>query len=318
MGTLHRGDAVADLAVLLTAYGSPERPEDIEPYLTHIRGGEKPTPEAVADLRRRYDAIGGRSPLPEITRSQAAELQRALEETGIRATVFAGMKHWRPFIRDVVGAIVAQGFSRILGIALAPHYSRMSIGGYEEAIHEGLTACGGSAEVTMVREWHRHPSFVRAWANSIAAIRRSRPEFAAVDATVLFTAHSLPKRILEEGDPYPEQLVASSRAIASEVGAERWSYAWQSAGSRGAWLGPSVRERLEELVAQGTTAVLVAPIGFTSDHLEILYDLDVQARGQAEGLGLRWTRAPSLNAGPALAATLVSIVAAEIGPSAPS
>ena len=308
---------VRDLAVLLMAYGSPSRPEDLPAYLADIRGGEEPFPAAVADLRRRYDAIGGRSPLPEITRSQGSELQRALDAQGVPAEVFVGMKHWRPFIGDVVGDIAAQRFSRILGVALAPHYSRMSIGAYEDAIQGGLTVCGGSPEVTMVKEWHRHPDFVRAWADPIAAIRRVRPEFGAEDAALLFTAHSLPKRIVEEGDPYPEQLVESSRAIAAAAGVSRWSHAWQSPGSRGAWLGPSVRERLEEVATQGTSAVLVAPIGFTSDHLEILYDLDIEARGHAERLGLRWARVPSLNAGPALVATLLSIIRNEAALGAP-
>ena len=165
-----------DLAVLLMAYGSPSRPEEVAAYLADIRGGEEPPPEAVADLRRRYDAIGGRSPLLEITRSQAAELQQTLSQQGTSAKVFVGMRHWHPFIRDVVKDIVAQRYERILGIALAPHYSRMSIGAYEEAIHEGLTVCKGSVEVTMVKQWHLYPGFIRAWADPIAAIRRARGE----------------------------------------------------------------------------------------------------------------------------------------------
>jgi len=297
-----------DLAVLLMAYGSPSRAEDLPAYLADIRGGEKPPPEAVADLRRRYDAIGGRSPLQEITRSQATELQRVLDEQEIRATVFVGMKHWHPFIGDVVQDIAARRFERILGIALAPHYSRMSIGGYEEAIHEGLSVCGGSAEVTMVKQWHLHPGFIRTWADPIAAVRRARKEFGSDDAVLLFTAHSLPERIVEEGDPYSKQLEESSRAIASAVSAPRWTFAWQSAGSHGRWLGPSISEKLKELATQGAKAGLAAPIGFTSDHLEILYDLDIAARVRAEELGLRWARVPSPNASPLLVSTLADIV----------
>ncbi len=290
------------------AYGSPSRLEDLTAYLTDIRGGDAPSPEAVADLRRRYDAIGGRSPLSEITRSQAVELQRALDEGGISGHVFVGMKHWHPFVRSVVREVVEQRWKRILGLALAPHYSRISIGAYEEAIHEGLKVCGGSAEVTMVKQWHMHPGFIRAWADSIAAIRRARPEFASEDAVLLFTAHSLPERIVEEGDPYREQLEESARAIASAVGSPAWAVAWQSAGSRGRWLGPSLSERLKELASDGVKAVLAAPIGFTSDHLEILYDLEIEARTRAEGLGIRWARTPSLNASPALISTLATIV----------
>lgn len=297
-----------DLAVLLMAYGSPSRPEDIEPYLADIRGGATPSPEAVEDLRRRYDAIGGRSPLPEITRSQAAELQGALSREGIPARVFVGMKHWHPYVRDIVKGILDEGFGRILGIVLAPHYARMSIGAYEDAIHEGLRASGRSAEVTMVRQWHLHPGFVRTWADSLQAIRQARPEFAADDARVLFSAHSLPKKIVEEGDPYPGQLQESCKAIASALGTDRWVFAWQSAGSRSTWLGPSVEDRLKELSAEGVRAVLSAPIGFTSDHLEILYDLDIGARDRATQLGMRWARTPLPNASPALTETLTSLV----------
>src|SRR3972149_447624 len=224
-------------AVLLMAYGSPARPEEIESYLAHIRGGDRPSPEATADLRRRYDAIGGRSPLLEITRSQAAELQRALEGAGIRAPVFVGMKHWHPFIRDVVTDIVAKGFPRIL-----------------------------------------------------------------------FSAHSLPKRILDEGDPYPQQLKETCTAIAEKLGTDRWSFAWQSAGSRGTWLGPSVLETLDELAGHGVKAGLSAPIGFTSDHLEILYDLDIGAASHARELGIRWGRVPLPNASPAFIAGLAGMV----------
>jgi len=305
---LSRGWVMKSPAVLLMAYGSPARPEEIESYLAHIRGGDRPSPEATADLRRRYDAIGGRSPLLEITRSQAAELQRALEGAGIRAPVFVGMKHWHPFIRDVVTDIVAKGFEQIIGIALAPHYSRISIEGYEAATHEGLRACGGSTELVMVRDWHLEPGLIRTWADAVGAIQRARPEFGEDGARILFSAHSLPKRILDEGDPYPQQLKETCTAIAEKLGTDRWAFAWQSAGSRGTWLGPSVLETLDELAVHGVKAVLSAPIGFTSDHLEILYDLDIGAASHARELGIRWGRVPLPNASPAFIAGLANTV----------
>ncbi len=302
------GWAMKSPAVLLMAYGSPARPEDSESDRTHSRGGDCPSPEATADLRRRYDAIGGRSPLLEITRSQAAELQHALEGAGIRAPVFVGMKHWHPFIRDVVTDIVAKGFEQIIGIALAPHYSRISIEGYEAATHEGLRACGGSTELVMVRDWHLEPGLIRTWVDAIGAIQRARPEFGEDGARILFSAHSLPKRILDEGDPYPQQLKETCTAIAEKLGTDRWAFAWQSAGSRGTWLGPSVLETLDELAVHGVKAVLSAPIGFTSDHLEILYDLDIEAGRHAIDLGIQWARAPLPNASPMFIDTLVSLV----------
>lgn len=299
-------------AVLLMAYGSPGSPDDVEPYLAHIRGGERPAPEAVADLRRRYDAVGGRSPLPEITRCQAAELQRALAEGGVHVPVFVGMKHWHPFIGDVVRGLVDRGIEEVIGLALAPHYSSLSIGAYEQAVHAGLRVCGGAAELTMIAQWHLEPGLVRTWADSLAAIRRARPEFAGERGRILFSAHSLPSRILAEGDPYPRQLIETCEAIAGKLGTDDWTFAWQSAGSRGQWLGPSVVETLDAIARDGTKSVLSAPIGFTSDHLEILYDLDVEAASRARRAGLQWARAPLPNASPEFIATLAAIVSRTI------
>lgn len=305
---LTRAISVRKRAVLLMAYGSPIHPNDVEPYLTHIRGGERPSSEAVADLRRRYDAIGGRSPLLEITRGQARELHRVLAEDDIRIPVFVGMKHWHPFIGDVVRELMDQGIEELIGLVLAPHYSGLSIGAYEEAVHMGLRACGGAAELTMVPHWHLEPGLIRMWADSLAAIRRARPEFGGKDARILFSAHSLPSRIVAEGDPYPSQLKETCEAIATALGTDAWTFSWQSAGSRGQWLGPSVLETLDLMVRDGARSVLSAPIGFTSDHLEVLYDLDIEAGSHAARIGLRWARAPLPNASPAFIATLAAIV----------
>jgi ferrochelatase len=290
------------------AYGSPQQKEEIAAYLEHIRGGERPSAELVADVERRYDAIGGRSPLLEITRAQAAELERALAKRGRPVRVWAAMKHSPPFAADVVGEAHAEGARRFLGVALAPHFARMSIGGYERALRAAAEALPGVKSIEMVASWHLEPALIEAWAEAIRAIRRARPEFAEPNASVLFSAHSLPARIAAEGDLYPEQLAQTCSAVASASDVARWSFAWQSAGSRGEWLGPPLLERLRESAAGGVRAMLSAPVGFVSDHLEVLYDLDIEARAEAERLGLKWIRAPMPNASPRLIEALANVV----------
>lgn len=294
-------------AVVLMAYGSPQRKEEIAAYLEHIRGGERPSAEAVADLERRYDAIGGRSPLLEITRAQAAELERALAKRGRPVRVWAAMKHSPPFAAEVVREAHFEGARRFLGVALAPHFARMSIGGYERALRAAAEALPGVKSIEMVGSWHVEPALIEVWAEAIRAIRRARPEFAAEDASVLFSAHSLPARITAEGDHYPEQLEQTCSAVARASDVAHWSFAWQSAGSRGEWLGPPLHTALEKLKADGARAVLSAPVGFVSDHLEVLYDLDVEACAQAERLGMRWARAPMPNASPQLIEALADV-----------
>lgn len=300
-------------AVVLMAYGSPQRKEEVAAYLEHIRGGERPSAEQIADLQRRYDAIGGRSPLLEITRSQAAELERALANRGCQVRVWAAMKHSPPFAAEVVRDAHAEGARRFLGVALAPHFARMSIGGYERALRAAAEALPAVESVKMVQSWHLEPSLIGAWAEAVRAIRRARPEFAAEDAPVLFSAHSLPARIAAEGDPYPEQLAQTCSAVAGASAVAQWSFAWQSAGSRGAWLGPPVLETLRKLAAGGARFVLSAPVGFVSEHLEVLYDLDIEARAEAERLGLRWARAPMPNASPRVIEALANVVERALG-----
>ena len=295
-------------AVVLMAYGSPQRKEEIGAYLEHIRGGERPSAEGLVDLERRYDAIGGRSPLLEITRAQAAELERAFAKRGRPVRVWAAMKHSPPFAAEVVHEAHADGTRRFLGVALAPHFARMSIGGYERALRATAEALPGVKSVEMVKSWHLEPALVDTWAEAIRAIRRARPAFAASDASVLFSAHSLPARIAAEGDPYPGQLARTCAAVAKASEVERFSFAWQSAGTRGEWLGPPLLERLRELAAGGVRTVLSAPVGFVSDHLEVLYDLDIEARAEAERLGLQWARAPMPNVAPRLIEALVNVV----------
>ena len=280
-------------AVVLMAYGSPSRAEDIQAYLTDIRGGRPVSAEAVEELTERYRRIGGSSPLNEI-----AERQRAALERELGLSVFVGMKHWRPRIAEAAERALAGGAERIVGLVLAPHYSAISIGGYRRQLEE---AVAGRAELLFVDSWHDHEPLIDLLAERIRG----------AGGHVVFTAHSLPARILDEGDPYRDQLLETSRLIAERAGIGNWSFAFQSASATGEpWLGPDILEELERLHGKGAEDVLVAPIGFVSDHLEILWDIDVEAREKAAELGLELDRIESLNDDPAFIAGLAAIVRA--------
>ncbi|HEY6151457.1 MAG TPA: ferrochelatase [Gaiellaceae bacterium] len=278
-------------AVVLMAYGSPSLPEDVRPYLEDIRGGRQVSDEAVEELAERYRRIGGRSPLDDVTEAQRASLERALD-----VPVFVGMKHWQPRIAEAVDAALATGATRIVGLVLAPHYSRLSIGEYRERLD---AAAAGRAEIVLVESWHDHPGFLDVVAERVRG----------TDAWVVFTAHSLPQRILDDGDPYRDQLLETSRLVAERAGLERWSFAFQSASPTGEpWLGPDILEELDRLHEAGERKVLVAPVGFVSDHLEILWDLDIEARERAAELGLELERIESLNDDPAFVRALAELV----------
>ncbi|MDE3130732.1 MAG: ferrochelatase [Acidobacteriota bacterium] len=295
--------------LLVMAYGTPDVPEQIEAYYTHIRRGRPPSDELLAELRGRYQAIGGRSPLREITRAQIAALRAALATAGREDVVLSlGFKHAAPFIEDGLGELLAAGVNRIVGLVLAPHYSRLSIGEYAERARAAAAAATQPATLTMVQDWHLAPGYLalltRELRDSLASLPADRRE----RAHVLFTAHSLPVRILEQGDPYPEQLQETAAAVAELAGIERWGVAWQSAGRTAEpWIGPDVLEVLAGL-RQQTDAVVVCPAGFVADHLEILYDLDVEARQRADELGLALVRTASPNDAPELAQALARVV----------
>ena len=283
-------------AVVLMAYGSPTRPEDIPAYFEDIRGGRPVRPEAVAELAERYRRIGGSSPLNEIT-----ERQRAALEHDLGVPVYVGMKHWTPRIADAVEQALGAGAERIVGLVLAPHYSGISIGGYRERLE---SAVSGRAELVMIESWHDHSPFVDIVADRVRG----------TDAHVVFTAHSLPARILDDGDPYKDQLLETSRLVAERAGVESWSFAFQSASPTGEpWLGPDILEELERLHAEGIRKILVAPVGFVSDHLEILWDIDVEARERAAELGLELERIESLNDDPAFVRGLAELCREVVG-----
>jgi len=263
----------------------------VRPYLEDVRGGRPVSDEAVEELAERYRRIGGRSPLDDVTEAQRAALER---ELGV--PLFVGMKHWQPRIAEAVESALEGGATRIVGLVLAPHYSRLSIGEYRERLE---AAVAGRAEVVLVESWHDHSGFLDVLADRVRG----------TGAWVVFTAHSLPERILDEGDPYREQLLETSRLVAERAGLERWSFAFQSASATGEpWLGPDVLEELDRLHTAGVGKVLVAPIGFVSDHLEILWDIDIEARERAAELGLELERIESLNDDPAFVRALAELV----------
>jgi ferrochelatase len=278
-------------AVVLMAYGSPTELSDIKPYLEDIRGGRPVSDEAVDELTERYRRIGGRSPLDDVTEAQRAALEQELE-----LPVFVGMKHWHPRIAEAADRAVSGGADTVVGIVLAPHYSKLSVEGYRERLEEGLA---GRAELRFVESWHTHEPYIAVLADRVRG----------TDAHVVFTAHSLPARILDEGDPYRDQLLETSQLIAERAGLDSWSFAFQSESPTGEpWLGPDILDELDNLKARGVERVLACPIGFVSDHLEILWDLDVEARERAAELGLEFDRIPSLNDYPAFVRGLAELV----------
>ena len=278
-------------AVVLMAYGSPSRIEDIPAYLADIREGKPVSERAVDELTERYRRIGGRSPLDDVT-----ETQRAALEHELRIHVYVGMKHWTPRIADAVARALEDGAERIVGLVLAPHYSRLSIAGYRARLEDALR---DRAELVFVESWHDLEPFLDVLADRIRG----------TDAHVVFTAHSLPERILALGDPYQDQLLATSRLVAERASPPSWSFAFQSASPTGEpWLGPDILEELDRLSAEGVRKVLVCPVGFVSDHLEILWDLDVEARERAAELGLELDRVDSLNSDPRFIGALAVLV----------
>ena len=280
-------------AILLMAYGSPNSLDEVGEYLRQVRGGRSSTPEEIERLTERYRQVGGQTPLLKITLAQAKALEERLQSERLDSPVYIGMKHWHPFIEDVVEKIVSDGSASIVGLALAPHYSRLSIGGYSDAVRRSLASIGRRVPFAMVESWHDQQSLISALSRRV---RDGLGKFDDPDsAVVLFTAHSLPKKFVADDDPYWSQLQETSQF----VGIRSWDFAFQSAGQPiESWMGPSIKEKIAELSGKGFRELLVCPVGFVSDHLEILYDLDIEAKSYAASLGTRLNRTGSLNVDP--------------------
>jgi len=310
--------------VLVMAYGTPATPDDVEAYYTHVRRGRPPSPEQLTDLQRRYDAIGGTSPLLEVTRAQADGLAAELGEGW---HVELGMKHAPPFIEDGMAALAGRGIRQVVGLVLAPHYSALSVGEYAARIRASDAVATNGVELTMVESWHLEPGYLDLLARRVTDARARLGHVDPERVEVVFTAHSLPARILESGDPYPAQLAETAAAVAGRLDLACWSVGWQSAGRTSEpWIGPDVLEVLDDRAGQsarghGVEGVVVCACGFVSDHLEVLFDLDVEATEAAARLGLAFARTASLNDDPAFCATLAEVVrshaAAAGGPERP-
>ena len=303
---------MAEVGVLVMAYGTPATAADIEGYYTHIRRGTPPSPEQLSDLRRRYEAIGGASPLLERTQAQVAGIQRALDaaDPGRYAT-YLGMKHAPPFIEDTVTAMHRDGtLVNSIALVLVPHYSTYSIGEYQRRVTDALARLdrGGPVRIIGVQGFAFDPELTAILSERVRAALEGE-ELAGRTVEVLFTAHSLPARITETDDPYPDQVRDSSAAVARLAGLDRWRVAWQSAGrTPEPWLGPDLLDVISGLPDEGVDGVVVCPIGFVSDHLEVLYDIDIEAKGVAADLGIAFARTPSLNDDPHFLEILAGVI----------
>lgn len=284
--------------ILLLAHGAPERVEDVEKYLDHVRGGRPGSPKVVEEVRHRYAEIGGGSPLLSWTRRQAAGLASAMG-----MPVFFGMRNWHPFIAEVMPQVRDSGVERLAAICLAPQYSELSVGLYIKRTEEAARAAGLAAEIVWAKTFHDEPRLIEAFAEKLAWLAGRRPA-----PRVLFTAHSLPEKALANGDPYDREARATAAAVANRLELVNWDFAYQSQGMTGdTWLGPTVESMLDRYADQGVREVVVDPIGFVCDHVEILYDIDILFRGYAAERGISLSRPETLNDSPLFIAALAEV-----------
>jgi len=274
--------------VLLMAHGTPERVDDVGEFLGFVMQKRKPSPGFIEEVRERYRKIGGRSPLTDITRRQARDLQDWL---GL--PVFVGMRHWWPFIQDAVAEAESVGIDMLVGLPMTPFYSPVSVGAYHESMAKALPK---GMDAVQVMQWHREPSFLQAWAERLPLKKK-----------VLFTAHSIP---VENCAPYPDHIKETIEGIAQRRPGLDWEFAYQSRSPDASqpWLGPDVTAAMHKLAADGVKEIVFAPVGFVSDHVEILYDLDILHADQAKALGMKVSRVPSLNDSPLLIEALAAAV----------
>lgn len=308
------------LGVILLGFGGPDSLEAVEPFMTNIIG-RKPVPALVQRITERYKLIGGRSPLVETSRAQAAGIEEFLRSRGVKCRALVGMLHWRPYIREAVGELAAAGINQVVGVSLSPYYSRVSTGAYAKALEQAASdIVHGAAEqgkalnlqVKMAPDWYNHPLFLEALADQVSAGLAEFPAGQRSGIRVIFSAHSLPVDQIRQGDPYVEELMATVKAVAEKVGLTDWQAAYQSkGGGQGEWLGPEVEELLDQAAAEGKRDILLVPAGFVSDHIETLYDIDIAIRDHARSLNINFHRTKSLNTTPKFIAALAEIALQE-------
>jgi len=295
------------IGLLVMAYGGPNTIDEVEPYLLDVRGYRPTAPEIIHEVRERYREIGGRSPILEQTQAQAAALESALNTDGQEFKAFVGMRHWHPYIKDTLAEMQSQGIENTVGLVMAPHYSRLSIEAYLKKISEAES----SIEVAPINNWHLLPGYLDALVSHVrAALERFSAEVRS-QVPVIFSAHSLPERILTWNDPYPGQLRATVEAVMQRLGDQPYDFAFQSAAiSNEPWLGPDVSVLIERYADQGQKNIISCPIGFVCEHVEVLYDIDIVYQKLARSLGVRLERIEMVHTAPQMVAGLAELIRA--------
>ena len=305
------GIVMETTGVLLMAYGGPDTLQDVGPYLLDVRGGRATSPELVEEISQRYAAIGGGSPLLHITEEQAAALERVLnQKTGsqTRFKTYVGMRHWAPRIQSAIAKMQEDGIRQAIALVMAPHYSTMSTDVYFQHLNKAIDELGAEIEFKYIRSWYDHPELTAA---IVEKVREASKNIPGGKPYILFTAHSLPEEIIREGDPYPAQLKQHAGLVAAALGLpdDRWEFCFQSAGRTGEpWLGPNIDQAVSRLAQDGQTELLVVPLGFVADHVEVLYDIDIEAKAAANRYGANLYRSASLNATPTFIEALADIL----------
>ncbi|HAC0645303.1 TPA_asm: ferrochelatase [Listeria monocytogenes] len=299
------------VGLLVMAYGTPYKDEDIERYYTDIRHGHKPSEEMIADLRGRYHAIGGLSPLAKITEAQAYGLEKALNDSQdeVEFKVYIGLKHIEPFIEDAVEAMHKDGIEEAISIVLAPHYSSFSVEAYNKRAKEAADKLG-SPSIKAINDWYKQPKFIQMWANRINETAKQIPADELLDTVLIVSAHSLPEKIKQHNDPYPDQLQETANLIFEKVVVPHYALGWQSEGKTGEpWLGPDVQDLTRELYGQEKYKHFIyTPVGFVAEHLEVLYDNDYECKVVTDEVGAAYHRPPMPNADPEFLEVLRTVV----------
>jgi protoporphyrin/coproporphyrin ferrochelatase len=297
------------IGVLVMAYGGPNSLEELPGYLADIRTGRPTTPEVLEEITENYRRIGGRSPLLEITRQQVDAIAEHFDPALVR--FYVGMRHWSPWIEETVRDMIEDGITHAVSLVLAPHFSTLSVAKYQKKIAAGLEMYRGNIEWEHIASYHDAPGYIEALASRLRDGLSRWPEAERGDVHVIFSAHSLPVRILESGDPYDSQLRETARLVAEKAGLppEQWSWSYQSAGrSAEPWLGPQLEEYIPELAQKGIRNIVSLPVGFVSDHVEILFDIDIEAQAAAREHGVRLERPPALNTDPLFIGQLAELI----------
>ncbi|TYV44572.1 ferrochelatase [Listeria monocytogenes] len=299
------------VGLLVMAYGTPYKDEDIERYYTDIRHGHKPSEEMIADLRGRYHAIGGLSPLAKITEAQAYGLEKALNDSQdeVEFKAYIGLKHIEPFIEDAVEAMHKDGIEEAISIVLAPHYSSFSVEAYNKRAKDAADKLGGPS-IKAINDWYKQPKFIQMWADRINETAKQIPADELLDTVLIVSAHSLPEKIKQHNDPYPDQLQETADFIFEKVVVPHYALGWQSEGKTGEpWLGPDVQDLTRELYGQEKYKHFIyTPVGFVAEHLEVLYDNDYECKVVTDEVGAAYHRSPMPNADPEFLEVLRTVV----------